>query len=356
MLGNLERITLPAGRSFRVLRWSDNLGKVESLLDASHTEHITGEGQHWHYHIEMELTAFTAGEGTFFVGDHIGPFTAGEVVLLGENLPHYWHTSRSCAGFSVQWNFPPEHALWSFPESAPLAALFKAAGRGIRYTGDTAATATTLLRQISLANGLDRLSALLRLFSLLVAAPRTEQAPLSLASFSLPSDSKHQHAISEAVRYLLANYRNQIRLDQILWLTRMRKATFSRQFKRHSGKTFSAFVSDLRLQSARRELVETDRSILEIAVSCGFSEISYFNRIFRRHLRCTPSEFRARKRQLEQKTVPKRLRDTTGYLEENGEAGELPGRKLRPTTRSHAIISVALPTIHQSNNPPIRTQ
>ncbi len=296
MLGNLERITLAAGRSFRVLRWSENLGKVESLLDDRHAERVAGQGQHWHYHVEMELTAFTGGEGTFFVGDHIGPFASGEAVLLGENLPHYWHTRGSCSGFSVQWNFPPEHPFWTFSESAPLADLFKQAGRGIRYTGRSAAAITTVLRQIALATGLERLALLLRLFSLLTAAPGSEQSLLSLRSFSLPADSKHQQAISEAVRYLLANYRNEIRLEEVLRLTRMRKATFSRQFKRHSGKSFSEFVSDLRLQSARRELAETDRSVLEIAVSCGFSEVSFFNRIFRRTLSCSPSEYRKRER------------------------------------------------------------
>ena len=296
MTGKLERITLAAGRSFRVLRWSNNLGKVESLLDASHAELITGQGQHWHYHIEMELTSFTAGEGTFFVGDHIGPFVAGEVVLLGENLPHYWHARGSCAGFSVQWNFPPEHPFWAFPESAPLAALFKKAGHGVRYTGRTAANVSAILRQIALTTGLDRLSLLLRLLSLVAGAPASEQASLSLRSFSLPADSMHRHAISEALRYLLANYRNEIRLEEVLKLTRLGKATFSRQFKRHSGKTFSEFVAHIRLQSARRELVETNRSILEIASSCGFSEVSFFNRIFRRVCRCTPSEYRARER------------------------------------------------------------
>jgi AraC-like DNA-binding protein len=296
VLGKLERISLTPGRSFRVLRWSDNPGNVESLLDASHAERVTGQGQHWHYHVEMELTTFTAGQGTFFVGDHFGPFVAGEVVLLGESLPHYWHTRGSCAGLSVQWSFPPEHPFWAFPESAPLTALFKEAGHGIRYTGRTAAAATTALREIALTTGLDRLSLLLRLFSLVASAPGSEQALLSRRSFSVPASSKHQEAIREAVRYLLANYRNEIRLGDVLRLTRMCKATFSRQFKRHSGKTFSEFVSDLRLQSVRRELAETDRSVLEIAMSCGFSEASFFNRIFRRRLRCSPSEYRARER------------------------------------------------------------
>jgi AraC-like DNA-binding protein len=296
VLGKLERITLAAGRSFRVLRWSDNLGKVESLLDADHAERVTGQGQHWHYHVEMELTTFTAGQGTFFVGDHIGPFAAGEVVLLGENLPHYWHTRGSCAGFSVQWNFPPEHAFWAFPETAPLADLFKKAGHGIRYTGQTAVAATTNVREIALTTGLARLSHLLRLLSLLARAPGSEQAPLSVRSFLLLADSKHQQAISEAVRYLLANYRNEIHLGDILRLTRMSKPTFSRRFKRHSGKTFGEFVSALRLQSACRELAETDRPVLEIALSCGFSEVSFFNRIFRRMLGCSPSEYRTRER------------------------------------------------------------
>jgi AraC-like DNA-binding protein len=296
VLGKLERIPLTPGRSFRVLRWSENLGKVESLLDARHAERISGEGNHWHYHVEMEATAFTSGDGMFFVGDHIGHFAAGEVVLLGENLPHYWHTRGSCAGFSVQWNFPPEHAFWAFPESAPLAGLFKKAGHGVRYVGRTAVAVTIVLQQIALATGLDRLSLLLRLMSLVASAPPSEQSSLSLRSFSLPADSLHRHALSEALRYLLANYRNEIRLPDVLHLTRMSRATFSRQFKRHTGKTFSDFVSHLRLQSARRELIETDRSILEIASSCGFSEVSFFNRIFRRMVSCTPSEYRTRER------------------------------------------------------------
>jgi transcriptional regulator GlxA family with amidase domain len=116
----------------------------------------------------------------------------------------------------------------------------------------------------------------------------------------LPADSRHRHAISEALRYLLANYRNELRLQEVLRLTRMSRATFSRQFKRHSGKTFSEFVSHIRLQSARRELVETERSVLEIASSCGFSEVSFFNRIFRRMVICTPSEYRTRERHRKQ--------------------------------------------------------
>jgi AraC-like DNA-binding protein len=75
----------------------------------------------------------------------------------------------------------------------------------------------------------------------------------------------------------------------------MSKPTFCRHFKAHSGHTFSDFVTHLRLHATRRELLETERSIIDIALSCGFPTISFFNRTFRRVLGCTPTSYRSRK-------------------------------------------------------------
>ena len=90
----------------------------------------------------------------------------------------------------------------------------------------------------------------------------------------------YQGVMRDAVRHLVANYRDEIQLQELLKLTHMSKATFSRQFKKHSGKSFSDFLSHVRLQAACRQLVETDRSIMEIALASGFNQISFFNRIF----------------------------------------------------------------------------
>ena len=64
----------------------------------------------------------------------------------------------------------------------------------------------------------------------------------------------------------------------------------------HAGHTFSEFLNRLRLQTACRELEESERGILEIALASGFSQVSFFNRIFRREHQCNPSEYRARQR------------------------------------------------------------
>ena len=296
MQSDREQIRLPSGHSFRVLRWTRNLREVESVLAPDRIECITGEGMHWHYHGEMELTVFAAGEGTRFVGDHIGQFAAGDVVLLGSKLPHYWHTQGSSAGLSVQWSFPFGHAFWSFPETSACNRLFHRAGRGIQFTGPTAESIHDGLQQLVVSNGTLRLGGLLRLLGLMVDAPDSNLHDLSTRSFALADSAIHQDVMADVMRHLMVNFRDEVRLDEVLRIARMSKPTFARQFKNHSGKTFSDFITQIRLQAACRELVETDRSVLEIALNCGCSHISFFNRIFRRILRRNPTDYRQIKR------------------------------------------------------------
>jgi AraC-like DNA-binding protein len=290
-----EKISFPPGQSFRVIRWSRNLREVECLVAPGKGQKIAGEGTHWHYHTEMELTLFTSGSGIRFVGDHIGSFAAGDLVLLGGKLPHYWHAKGPSAGISVQWYFPESHPFWAFPETLPLAALFKRAGRGLRLGGRTAAAAAAQLQEMTQTGGAARLAVLLQLLARLATAPDADRTSLSVRSFSLSTESRHQQAIRDAVRHLIAHFRNEVRLEDVLDLTGLSRPTFARQFKKHSGRTFSEFLNRLRLQAACRELLEGHQGVLEIATECGFSQISFFNRLFRRVYKCNPTEYRQAK-------------------------------------------------------------
>ncbi|MDD2764625.1 MAG: AraC family transcriptional regulator [Opitutaceae bacterium] len=287
-----ERIPLPVGQSFRLLRWRKNLRDVELVLSPQRSVSIVGEGEHWHYHEAFELTFFEAGEGTRFVGDQIQPFQRGDLVLLGANLPHYWHTRGQSSGWSVQWHLPPTHHFWAFPEAEMLGAYFKSAARGIQFHGPTAEVLSAQLPQLAATDGLDRLGLLLRLLATAATAPVRDQAFISVNSFSLSVASRHQTAMQATIRFLLENFRREIRLREILAVSQMSKPTFSRQFKKHSGKTLGEFLQQIRLDAACRELTETDHSVIDVALGNGFSQVSFFNRVFRRALRCNPSDYR----------------------------------------------------------------
>ena len=288
-----EQIQIPPGHSFRVLRWQNNLRDVEHVISPLRSVRIGGEGTHWHYHQALELTLFVSGNGTRFVGDRIQPFQSGDLVLLGENLPHYWHTRGSSTGISVQWHFPTTHPFWALPESEFLGPYFKAAARGVQYTGRSSEILSVQLHQLVETEGLDRLGLLLRILAGSAAAPAQDQCFISANSFSLASETRHQTAMQAAIRYVLMHFREEFRLQQILEETRMSKPTFSRQFKKHCGKTLSDFVQQVRLDAVCHELAETDRAIIDVALGNGFSQLSFFNRTFRRIMKCSPSEYRA---------------------------------------------------------------
>lgn len=290
-----EQIQLPPGHSFRLLHWRENLREVDLVLNPRESVRIEGEGTHWHYHPAIELTWFEAGSGTRFVGDRIQPFHAGDLVLLGGNLPHYWHLRGVSAGWSVQWCFPSTHAFWTFPEADALSGFFRSASRGIQFRGHTVNLLSSGLRELAGMTGLDRLGALLRLLARAAHTPAVDREFISANSFSLATESRHQTAMQAAIRFVLEHYRTPIRQRQLLSVTRMSKPTFSRQFKKHAGKTLNQLLQQVRLDAACCELLETDHAITDVALGNGFSQISAFNRMFRRANKCSPSEYRRRR-------------------------------------------------------------
>ena len=174
-----EKVILPAGQSFRLLRWRQNLRDVEVLVAPNRRQRLVGEGQHWHFHEACELICFESGTGTSFIGDRIQPLSAGDVVLLGSNLPHYWHMRGPSSGWVVQWHWSPSAHFWAIPESADLERLHKEAVRGIQYSGRTAPRIAAQLAQLTGTRGIERLAIFLRALGLAAAAPAEERQPVT---------------------------------------------------------------------------------------------------------------------------------------------------------------------------------
>lgn len=287
-----ENINFRKDDAYRLLRWNQRLTHVEVVQSPAQTSPIVGQGDHWHYHPAVELTYIAKGRGTRLVADHVDSFEGGDLVLIGANVPHYWHMHGNSAGLSLQWDFTFDHGIWSFGEAAALRPLLEFARRGLQLRGPTAEITRRRMEAMPGRAMLDRLSGFLEILGGLVMAPCADLVPLSAQSFSLSGSAETQEAIRRAVSYILANYRENVNLADLLRLTGMSRATFARQFALNVGKSFSSFRNQVRLQAVCRALQVSSESVGTIAFSHGFNQLSFFNRLFRREFGVNPSEYR----------------------------------------------------------------
>ncbi len=98
----------------------------------------------WNYHPEYEIHMIAESTGKMFVGDHIGPFGPGNILLIGPNLPHHWvsdiRPGQLIQGRDVVLQFTGkfiEEAQTVFPEFGKMSALLEESRRGIEFHGTT---------------------------------------------------------------------------------------------------------------------------------------------------------------------------------------------------------------------------
>lgn len=120
-------------------------------------------------------------------------------------------------------------------------------------------------------------------------------ATSSYAKVEVESDSRR---VLKVKNFISSNYQNELRLNELASLAGMSPSAFSRFFKLRTGRNLSDYIIDLRLGHASRQLVDTSKSISEISYSCGFNNLSNFNRIFKKKKGCSPSEFRENYRKI----------------------------------------------------------
>lgn len=98
-----------------------------------------------------------------------------------------------------------------------------------------------------------------------------------------------------AVRdYLDENYKNNIRLDDLAAKFYISKYYLAHIFKEQYGTTINGYLTQVRITSAKKHLRFSDRSLESIGADCGYNDVNYFIRAFKKAEGMTPSEFRRR--------------------------------------------------------------
>lgn len=137
--------------------------------------------------------------------------------------------------------------------------------------------------------GFDNISALQRYLVCEMDA-RTEMGSNDGREFAIEAGS--DNAIQTALDYIQQNYKNDISLSEVADVVHLSMMYFGRLFKQETGKTFTDYLTYLRIEKAKQMIKSSSRKIFEVSKSVGYINDKYFTRIFKKITGMTPLEYR----------------------------------------------------------------
>jgi AraC-like DNA-binding protein len=250
----------------------------------------------WHYHDEYELHLITSTSGKLFVGDWIGPFQAGQLVLTGPRLPHNWVSLDLPEGgvaqrdLVIQFSHEPlVRASENIPELAEVLPLLERAKHGIEFFG-LSDTAEAHWHKVKGSRGLKRFTAFCDFLADLAAC--TDYRLLSSVQLQSNDDDAELDQINALVSRITEHLSDEHSVTALATELGMSESRFSRFFRKATGNTFTDFVNRVRISRACQLLMDTDQQITHICYEVGFNNVANFNRRFLEIRGMTPSEFR----------------------------------------------------------------
>lgn len=106
------------------------------------------------------------------------------------------------------------------------------------------------------------------------------------------SREENNDPINKAIKYIYNNYNQNLNLDTIAKYINMNSSYFSRTFKKTIGLSLTDYINHIRTKNAISLIVNTDLPITEIAYNCGYTDQTYFCKIFKKINNCSPRELR----------------------------------------------------------------
>lgn len=253
----------------------------------------------WHYHPEYEIHLVVATTGKFYIGDHVGDFAPGQLIMTGPNLPQNWISDVE-PGTTVPQRteviqFPQsfvDRLIDAFPEMEAAKGLLERSRRGILFDPETSAAVQPLMKRLIDARGILRLGLFFEILDHLRQAPRPQI--LSSLSFQIDMEKSQESDMNRVIAHLRDNLTEPLSETTLARMTGQSQSAFSRAFKRHTGTTLVRFRNQLRIDLACQMLVsDPEAKIANICFDVGFSNLSNFNRHFLRLKGLSPSDFRA---------------------------------------------------------------
>jgi AraC-like DNA-binding protein len=251
----------------------------------------------WHFHPEYEIHLVTQTSGRSFIGDYIGGFEPGNLVLTGPYLPHNWISDVKPGevveerGLVLQFTREfIEACMATMPELRGLEELFTRARVGLEFAEGSGWAARPLLQALKEATGAERIGLFFKLLALLEAAPARQ-----LASRHYEPDSQRFliQPLNHVMDHVANNLSGHIKASELAELSGFSPWAFSRAFKQHAGVSFVRYVTEMRINRACELLAKRNLSVTDICFQVGFNNVSNFNRHFLALKGMSPTRYRS---------------------------------------------------------------
>ncbi|WP_138493322.1 AraC family transcriptional regulator [Paenibacillus pinistramenti] len=262
-----------------------------------------GPGEHvvdCHWHNEAEFFYVLKGSVMFQVDEELFPVRAGEAVFIDGGDIHAGHAfgTEGCRFFALVFGTP-------LLSSANYDAIQQATVLPFQERK------ASFPRQLSPRNDaearlLNHLDTILELCQqqtpgyeaavkghllLMLHAISAEEIACD-RSVSNAGAYTRMERLKKVLLYIQQEYDKPIRLKDLAELIPMSEGQFCRFFKSMTGQTPVDYINSYRIRQAAGMLTQTERKISDIALEVGFDNISYFIRVFRKMMKCSPSAFR----------------------------------------------------------------
>jgi AraC-like DNA-binding protein len=257
----------------------------------------------WHYHPELELVVILKSEGTCFIGDSIEKFEVGDIVLIGKDLPHMWlndedyfdqNSNQSAKAIAIHFRQDYLGAdFFKTPEMSHIYALFDKAKCGLKFLNISSTIVNELQNMLELKGFEKTMSFINILNKLSIHEDIKELSSLGFINSFKASKSDTQDKVQA---YIFKNFNKKISLEEAANIAHMNTAAFSRFFKRVNKKTFSRYITEIRIGYACKLLMEDKFNIAAICYESGFNNLSNFNRQFKTIMNCSPSSYLLKRR------------------------------------------------------------
>lgn len=250
----------------------------------------------WHHHPELELTLTLNSVGQRFVGDHVGSYGHGDLVLVGPNLPHTWASrDKLDAGgphvalvlwFEKEWL---EAMIAGSVELRPLRDLIERSATGLAFTAETGLALRGEFEAVFVMPPMQRLLGLVGILGRLAG-----EAAQPLSSVAPPAIEGSRSRLDRVLTHLHQHYHEPVALPELAEIAALSVSGLHRLFTRHTRTSISTYVTGLRIGDACSRLSSTDQPIQHVADAVGYVSLANFNRQFKALRGMTPREYRGR--------------------------------------------------------------